>query len=98
MRSEIIDIIKGISIIMIVNVHLLSGQFFLIGSTYHVIAFFFVAGLVHGMKHQWDSKSITTFSKEKVRRLGYPYMTLSFCFIITTYRYDFFLRFDIRSQ
>jgi len=55
MRLSVIDIIKGISIIMIVNVHLISGPYFSIGGTFHVIAFFFTAGLLHGVKEPWKN-------------------------------------------
>lgn len=82
MRSSIIDIVKGISIIMIVNVHLLSGQFFLIGCTYHVIAFFFTAGIVQGMRKKWEDNTISSFTKDKLTRLGYPFLTLSVCYML----------------
>ena len=82
MRIDAIDIIKGISIIMIVNVHLLSGQFFLIGDTYHVIAFFFTAGLVHGCTEKWKRKSLLSFVRGRLKQLGHPYLMLSLCYII----------------
>lgn len=82
MRIDIIDIIKGISIIMIVNVHLLSGHFFLTGSTYHVIAFFFASGLVHGMTEKWKRIDVIPFVQEKLKRLAYPFFTLSVCYIL----------------
>lgn len=67
---------------MIVNVHLLSGQFFPIGSTYHVIAFFFTAGLVHGFTEKCKNKSIITFAKDRSRKLGHPFLVLSACYIL----------------
>lgn len=82
MRVNAIDIIKGIAIIMIVNVHLVGGQFFSIGSTFHVIAFFFTAGLIHGLTEKWNTISIWSFAKQKAKRLMYPFLTLSLCYII----------------
>lgn len=82
MRVDVIDIIKGISIIMIVNVHLLSGQFFPIGCTYHVIAFFFTAGLVNGMTEKWKQKTLRSFAKRRIKQLGHPYLFLSLCYIL----------------
>ena len=82
MRSSIIDIIKGISIIMIVNVHLLSGNCFAIGCTFHVIAFFFTAGLVHAMKSKWNSISFRSFTSAQLKRLGYPFLTLHVCYLV----------------
>ena len=81
MRLDVVDIIKGISIIMIVNVHLISGQFFSIGGTFHVIAFFFTAGIIHGFKESWNELSIRTFFFRKLTRLMYPYIALSSCYI-----------------
>lgn len=81
MRLSLIDIIKGIAIIMIVNVHLLSGQFFFIGSTYHVIAFFYTAGIIHGLNEKWNVLSLGQFVRQKALRLIYPYITLSVCYI-----------------
>ena len=81
MRLDVVDIIKGISIIMIVNVHLISGQFFPIGGTYHVIAFFFTAGIIHGFKESWNELSVRTFFFRKLTRLMYPYIALSSCYI-----------------
>ena len=80
-RLDIIDIIKGIAIIMIVNVHLISGPFFSIGETFHVIAFFFTAGMVHALSEKWERISFAQFFKQRSIRLLYPYLTLSFCYI-----------------
>ena len=77
-----VDIIKGIAIIMIVNVHLIGGPFFLIGNTYHVIAFFFVSGIVHGLRETWNRYSFSVFLRRKAVRLLYPYLTLSICYIL----------------
>ena len=67
---------------MIINVHLISGQFFLIGKTYHVIAFFFISGLIHGLKEKWKTQSINSFVKQRAERLLYPYCTLSLCYLV----------------
>lgn len=75
------DIIKGIAIIMIVNVHLVGGAFFSIGSTFHVIAFFFAAGVVHGFNAKWETLPFKKYIKQKFFRLLYPYLTLSACYI-----------------
>ena len=82
MRLDVVDIIKGISILMIVNVHLVSGQFFSVGSSFHVIAFFFVAGLVMGLKEVWGSVAVGPFIRRKAAQLLYPYLTLSGCYIL----------------
>lgn len=82
MRINVVDIIKGIAIIMIVNVHLISGQFFSLGSTFHVVAFFFASGIIHGISEKWNSIPVRTFVKQKATRLLYPYLTLSICYII----------------
>ena len=81
-RLDVIDIIKGIAIIMIVNVHLISGQFFPIGRTYHVIAFFFTAGLLHGITEKWNRQSLASFAKSRLKQLGHPYVLLSLCYIL----------------
>ncbi len=83
MRSPVIDTIKAISIIMIVNVHLLSGQFFLIGETYHVIAFFFTAGIVLGINRKWERISTKDYLKDRSKKLLYPYFCLSLCYILS---------------
>ena len=83
MRSPVIDTIKAISIIMIVNVHLLSGQFFLIGETYHVIAFFFTAGIVLGINRKWERISTKDYLKNRSKKLLYPYFCLSLCYILS---------------
>lgn len=67
---------------MIVNVHIISGQFFPIGRTYHVITFFFTAGLVHGCTERWKQKSLVSFAKSRLRQLGHPYCILSLCYIL----------------
>lgn len=77
-----VDLIKGIAIIMIVNVHLIGGPFFLIGDTYHVIAFFFVSGIVHGLRETWNTYSLSDFIRRKAVRLLYPYLTLSLCYVL----------------
>lgn len=82
MRINVIDIIKGIAIIMIVNVHLIGGPCFPIGSTFHVVSFFFVSGIVHGINEKWKYVPIRTFFKQKVLRLLFPYLTLSVCYIV----------------
>lgn len=81
MRLNVVDIIKGIAIIMIVNVHLISGQFFPIGGTFHVIAFFFTSGIIHGVNEKWKKMSVSTFFQQKITRLLYPFITLSICYI-----------------
>ena len=80
-RLDIIDIIKGIAIIMIVNVHLISGPFFTIGETFHVIAFFFTSGMVHALNEKWEKSSFGQFVKQRSTRLLYPYLMLSICYI-----------------
>lgn len=82
MRVNTIDIIKGIAIIMIVNVHLIRGPFFSMGCTFHVIAFFFASGLIHGITEKWNTISVWTFAKQKAKRLLYPFLTLSLCYMI----------------
>ena len=81
MRLDVVDIIKGISIIMIVNVHLISGLFFPCGGTFLVIAFFLTAGIVSGLKESWNEMSIGEFFMSRLVRLMYPYLTLSVCYI-----------------
>lgn len=82
MRLDVIDIIKAISILMIVNVHLLSGEFFRIGSTYHVIAFFFIVGLIANLQNKEQNHGCWQFVKNRAKRLLYPYYTLSLCYIV----------------
>lgn len=82
MRNYVIDVIKGISIIMIVNVHLVTGQFFELGKTYHVIAFFVVSGIIHGINEKWQKQSFRSLVLQRAKRLGYPYLTLSICYIV----------------
>ena len=76
-----VDIMKGIAIIMIVNVHLVSGPFFSVGCTFHVIAFFYASGIIHGNRQRWDELSMKEFILNRASRLLYPYFTLSFCYI-----------------
>ncbi len=66
---------------MIVNVHLVSGPFFSIGNTFHVIAFFFTAGVIHALSKKWNSVSISDFFQQRFLRLMYPYLTLSICYV-----------------
>lgn len=90
MRLSVVDLIKGISIIMIVNAHLISGPFFSIGCTFHVIAFFFASGIIHGMNQKWETLSLRDFLKRKAFRLLYPYVSLSICYICSRIILNFF--------
>ena len=81
MRFDVVDIIKGIAIIMIVNVHLISGPFFSVGETFHVVAFFFASGVIHAEKEKWQVLSVGQFFRERAARLLYPYFALSCCYI-----------------
>lgn len=82
MRNQVLDVIKGISIIMIVNVHLVSGQFFVLGKTYHVIAFFLVSGIIKALDEKWKEKTFNDIAVSRAKRLLYPYITLSVCYIL----------------
>lgn len=82
MRVPVIDIMKGIAIIMIVNVHLISGPFFSLGETFHVISFFFTAGLLHGLNEKWHTVSVPIFIRLRAKRLLYPFLSLSICYIV----------------
>lgn len=81
MRLKVVDIMKGFAIVMIVNVHLIGGAIFPIGSTFHVITFFFTSGILHGVSESWNTQTFGKFFQHRFSRLMYPFFTLSICYI-----------------
>lgn len=81
-RNACLDICKGIAILMVINVHLESGELFLVGKTFHVSLFFLVSGIIKGMNEHYPSNNIEKIYKSKIKSLMYPYISLSVVSII----------------
>ena len=84
-RSQIVDIVKGIAIILVVLGHVMQGMnhrhllqntaYFLSENfiySFHMPAFFFVAGLF--LDHSLIKRGPKGFAMEKVRSILYPYL------------------------
>ncbi len=83
-RNNLIDICKGISILMIIDVHLVDGPIFVVGKTFHVAAFFLVSGLLHGMHEKNRKETFLRFVQKKTKGLMYPYFILSLISIVAS--------------
>ena len=82
-RNRTIDVAKGIAILMIIDVHLQSGAFFLVGETFHVVTFFVISGIIIGSdKKKYEKETIYSFAVKKIKSLIYPYSTMSILFIL----------------
>jgi fucose 4-O-acetylase-like acetyltransferase len=81
-RNLGVDIIKGLAILMIVDIHIESGAVFQVGKTFHVIAFFVASGILMGIKS--DLENNRDFIMKKAKGLMYPYITMSMISILIT--------------
>lgn len=82
-REKYLDIIKGIAILMVVNVHMPDNLSLFKGITFHLTAFFFVAGILI-KKKQEENLPFTQIIKKKLKSIAWPYFTLSIIYIIIT--------------
>jgi len=80
-REKYLDIIKGIAILMIINVHLPEGTSVFKGITYHITSFFMVAGILMCKKEE-EKLSYKEFIIKKLKAIMWPYFTLSLIYII----------------
>lgn len=81
-RERYLDILKGIAIFMVVNVHFPPGtKLFTNGITFHLTSFFLVAGILIRKKEEDKLLYKDTIIK-KLKSIIYPYFTLSLVYII----------------
>ena len=78
-REKYLDIMKGIAILMVINVHFPKGTALFKGITFHLSTFFVVAGILINKKK--CKKSFKEFFINKVKSLLYPYLILSIIYI-----------------
>lgn len=83
-RINTLDILKGISIIMIIDVHLPFGPIFRIGQTFNVCIFFIIVGILYRTNALINKFSILEIVKKRINSLLYPYIALSLLNIVMT--------------
>lgn len=80
-RKEIVDIAKGIGIILVVVGH--SGfQYSPFISLFHMAIFFAIAGYCFNMKHAENFKSVIIYSTKRIKSLYVPYIAFNIIFIL----------------
>lgn len=88
-RLKYLDIAKGISILMVINVHFPNeSSLFVNGITFHIVTFFVVSGILMYLKNE-ESLSYKNILFRKIKSIGYPYMTMSLCYMLIYTIYDF---------
>ena len=78
-REKYLDIMKGIAILMVINVHFPKSTALFKGITFHLSTFFVVTGILINKKK--CKKSFKEFFINKVKSLLYPYLILSIIYI-----------------
>ena len=82
-RERWIDVVKGISIILVVFGHLNFDENFLCNWIYsfHIPIFFVISGILLSIKEEWKNKDIKSIIIKKFKQIMYPYITFS-CLVL----------------
>lgn len=83
-REKWVDIVKGISIVLVVYGHLIFSENFLCRWIYsfHIPIFFMISGILLSIKENWKEQNAKTIIIKKAKQIIYPYVTFSFLVLI----------------